>query len=95
MFTRKDYMSGKCTHDQYYGQMIIESSAVSVVSSLFTLDELRKAYAENKDFNTIPLQIWDNAAKLLSTNFRKYEDIPTLAGDVCILKRAAKFLVDE
>ena len=54
MFTRKDYLDGKCSHDEYYAQLVEGSNAKAVVLGHFTLDELRKMYEQDEHFNKVP-----------------------------------------
>ena len=58
MFTRRDYLDGKCSHDEYYAQLVRDSNAKSVVSSHFTVEELRDMYAQDEQFNKVPESKW-------------------------------------
>ena len=95
MFTRGDYLSGKCSHEEYYGQYV-DGNVRAAVLSVFNEYRLVNAYKQDKHFNTIPLYHWD----ALSLAFRFGAamgirgDIPTLAGKVSILKEAARQIVE-
>lgn len=54
---------------------------------------------KNQDFNNIPLQWWDKVMVPvpfeIAQKMRELGDYPTPAGVVCILKEAAKQIVDQ
>jgi hypothetical protein len=100
MYTRQQYLANECTHDEYYRQFV-DDFILHIVEQVFTLPVLRTAYAEDPVFNTIPLKRWDT---LTSTIFyySKCQDKLKQSGDtfslgtgVCILKAAAKILVEQ
>lgn len=92
ILTRKDYLDKKCTHDEYYGQ-IVQEVGISYANSP-ELKRIKKAYATDPHFNNIPLAEWDrkSAASQLTLfeAFKKRGDYWTLAGGVCVHKAAAK-----
>jgi hypothetical protein len=96
MFTRQDYLNGKCNHREYYAQFVNESIK-SMVKNNFGIERLRNSFTKDEYFNNIPLQSWDNLT--YSVNCRKelesLGDFPTLAGKVCILKEAARQLIES
>ncbi len=61
MITRKQYITGKASHREYYGQFVTEGVLVSVKN------RFGKALLLSKDpfFNDIPLKAWDDLAELL------------------------------
>ena len=85
MKTRKEYLNGVVTHSEYYSQFVTEATKNGVLSA-FSVDDLKKAYEEDKHFNTIPLSEWDQLAYAIN---RK----GTLAEKVCIVKEAARQLI--
>ena len=92
MITRKDYLDGKSTHDEYYAQFVTRAT-VSAVASRIGVDRI-KASAD-RSFNDIPLQSWDEIPTVFITSkMRECGDYPTPAGLVCINKRAAKMIRD-
>ena len=108
MFTRRQYLSGLCTHHDYYKQLVEESNAKDVVLYHFSLDDLRSMYKKDKYFNEVPthkmlsrknefflksIATWDILGERLLVPWRKYEDLPTLAGRVSVLKCAARMLI--
>lgn len=109
MFTRRQYLSGLCTHHDYYKQLVEESNAKGVVLSHFSLDDLRSMYKKSKYFNEVPphktlsrtnvpsiksITTWDILGEqLCGVQWKKYEDYPTLAGRVSVLKCAARLLI--
>ena len=112
MFTHKDYLDGKCSHDEYYAQLVEGSNAKAVVLSHFTLDELRDMFAQDEHFNKAPdskwfshsiigdkthdLETWDVlGTQLHGVDYKKYGDGESLAGRVCVLKCAARMLIEK
>lgn len=115
MFTHRQYMSGLCTHHDYYKQLVEESNARDVVLYHFSLDDLRGMYEKDKYFNEVPphkmisrknglskgimfsprsITTWDILGEFLfGVPWKKYEDYPTLAGRVSVLKCAARMLI--
>ena len=109
MFTRRQYLSGLCTHHDYYKQLVEESNAKDVVLYHFSLDDLRSMYKKDKYFNEVPthkmlsrknefslksITTWDILGEFLfGVPWKKYEDYPTLAGRVSVLKCAARMLI--
>ena len=88
IFTRKDYMSNKCTHEEYYGQLVTQSIKDHVTRAM------PQSIAKSKDpsFNDIPLDSWDRigAYSVPPGAFKKLGDFRTAAGVVCVLKEAAR-----
>lgn len=105
MFTREDYMEGKCTHDEYYAQFLggenSYTNAFDLILGRWKKEEIKKAYKEDPSFNTLPLNGWNVigwdvlSESLICRPFREFGDVPILAGKVCILKRAAKIIATE
>ena len=100
MFTHKDYViERKCTHQQYYAQFVTEEIKMIVVLN-FGLDTLKKAYQEDKAFNTIPLHKWDLLEIFLNVpimhdKFKQHQDFISQASVVCVLKEAARQVVTQ
>ncbi len=94
-FTRQQYMNKECTHQEYYAQFV--NNQVLKIVSRFKKKEL----IEGKDqhFNNIPLQYWDKM--LVPVPFEVFNkmkelgDYPTPSGVVCILKEAARQIVEK
>jgi predicted transcriptional regulator len=92
MFTRLQYLEGKCNHRQYYAQFVTNAHKARVNNSI---GKDRVVNTEDqKHFNSIPLHIWDRVSLPIPAEsielMKKANDYPTLAGAVCILKEAAK-----
>lgn len=87
MHTRKDYLDGKCSHDDYYGEIVEECG---VVISERTMEMVRRS--TDPHFNDIALQHWDQLGETISCSraLRERGDYLTKAGAVCIVKQAAK-----
>lgn len=100
MYTRQQYLNKKCTHREYYKQFV-DNAVLKVVEQRFTLDRLRRAYEEDENFNTIHLMYWDNLTRGLLYNWNvldvmdKTGETYSLSTGVCILKAAARILVER
>jgi len=99
MFTRKDYMDGKCIHRQYYAQFVTNYIKDTVLNK-FGIEKLVKSFNEDKYFNNISLSTWDRINYCVDTNptldlLKSLGEGYSLAGAVCILKEAAQQLVEE
>lgn len=94
--TRAQYMAGEITHREYYAQFVTPEVKAEILHR-FPIERLLKT-ADQKNLNSIPLHSWDQAAYSLrdvDALLRAAGDGPTLAGKVCILKEAAKQLIEE
>jgi hypothetical protein len=97
MKTRQQYLSGECTHEEYYNQFVDER-VKRIVLNRFKKEDLIKAYERNQSFNAFPLPVWDSLAQNIrfkSEDVKATGDYLTLAGSVCILKAAARLIVTE
>lgn len=61
-YNRKDYMSKKCSHDEYYAQFV-NSGVIEIVS--FHIGKDKILASEDEHFNDIPLKQWDVLAEPL------------------------------
>ena len=94
-YKRSDYMAKRCTYDEYYQQFVTVGVKLEVARR-FGLNHLTEAYEQDKSFNTIPLKKWDDTHILYKTvceRLHEAGDFPTLSGQVCIAKQAARMLV--
>ena len=94
MFTRKQYINKECAHRQYYGQFVDNRTKQRVLSGI-GLAALKKS--TDPHFNDIPLNKWDNLVPHCpgSSGFAKAGDYYTLGGGVCLLKEAARQILDD
>ena len=87
-YIRKDYMTNKCTHEEYYGQLVTQGMKEHVVRAI------PQALAKSTDphLNDIPLSTWDRLGMVYSLRdeFKALGDFKTSAGMVCVLKEAAR-----
>lgn len=111
MFTYKDYLDGKCSHHEYYAQLVDGSNAKGVVRSHFTIEELKEMFAKDEHLNWMPdnkylprrdirvsrsLGTWDCLGeRLVGVDWKKCGDYPTLSGKVSVLKCAALLIIEE
>ncbi len=104
-YTRADYMNGACSHRQYYGQFVTPYIK-ALVSRFIGKDRLMASKDEH--LNDIPLQLWDgiseNNKNILAISNELYgqgfsdsdgKRIYSLCNGVCILKEAAKQIIEE
>ena len=94
-FTRKQYMDGECTHDQYYDQFVTQDLKNTVLRSI---PEKQIIWSKDESFNDIPLRSWDWMARLNPVEpkkFKEFGDFTTLAGQVSALKAAARQIREE
>lgn len=97
MITRKQYMQGEASHEDYYGQFVTPG-----IKSMVLVWVGRQGVLNSRDphFNDIPLEIWDGLAM---SAFARGEIIPLLPSDesyslatgVCVLKIAARAIRDN
>lgn len=91
-YTRKQYMNGECTFREYYSQFVNEA-----VKSQVLLTIGKEALLKSKDghLNDIPLKKWDRIRPHTLNRLHEAGDSPTLAGAVCIVKEAARQIIEE
>ena len=96
MHTRKEYMSGDCTHQEFYEQMVTDEIKEGVRKSI-GLFRIMDSTCEH--FNDIPLSFWDtlgwNLSGAIDPQIKAASDHPSLAGRVCVVKAAARMLKRE
>jgi hypothetical protein len=91
-FTRKQYMERECTHREYYAQFVTDTTR-GMVARLIGVERLRESTDEH--LNDIPLQHWDRLPITLPRgSMQAAGDWLSLAGKVCILKEAARQLLE-
>jgi hypothetical protein len=89
-YTRQDYMNRKCSHSQYYAQFVTNEIKIHVLHCI-GYEKIKKSRDEH--FNDIRLNKWDLATVSMprvDSKMRESGDFVTLAGQVCILKEAAR-----
>jgi hypothetical protein len=93
IYTRKDYMSNKCTHEEYYRQLVTQGMKEHVARAI------PQALAKSTDpnLNDISLNTWDRLGMAygLRSEFEELGDIRSKAGMVCVLKEAARQVKEE
>lgn len=95
MITREQYINFKCSHREYYAQFV-NADTKNAVRDFIGENLLRISFKRDKNFNDIPLSIWDSCpfkynAKLMI----ECGDFLTPAGQVCILKEAALQIINQ
>jgi len=98
VYTRKDYLNGACTHQQYYSQLV-RPALVQQVKDAFGIKTLTSSKNDGH-FNHISLDRWDSLAFYSrhmpnEIEWKMVEDFPTQAGLVCIAKQAARMAVEQ
>jgi hypothetical protein len=99
MNTRQDYLNNKCTHREYYAQFVTPRIK-DEVRKYFGVEQLKRALATDEHLNSIELHKWDAlggypARRLSGAALKEAGDGSTMATTVCILKEAARQIVEE
>lgn len=93
MYTRQDYLSGRCSHRQYYAQFVDVHTKQHIFSHIGKHAIMQ---SKNEHFNDIPLGSWDTTT--LQWNGQALKEAGeemTMATKVCILKEAARQILEE
>ena len=96
MIHKKEYMDGNKVHEEYYGQFVTDK-VKQLVARTFSIPVL----LDSKDphLNDIPLKRWDFLVYYLGSStdrkLRECGDWLSLGTGVCILKQAAKQLIQK
>lgn len=99
VISRQAYLNGEVSHEQYYGQFVIEST-IDLVSRSITV----KLITESNDphFNDIPLYRWDLLSATIfagryfnSKKFTAAGDLYSPSSGVCIAKEAARQIKEK
>lgn len=94
MFTREDYMDDKCTHRQYWAQFVTAETRARVLAA-FGRERLVNT-EDQRHFNSIPLKEWDRiGVSMVRGTMEKHGDYLTQSGEICILKEAAKQIIEN
>lgn len=95
IFTRTQYMSGECTHHEYYIQFATPALRQEVARHIGV--ERIKA-STDPYMNDIPLADWDSTPVVSyyhATRMKQAGDYLTKAGAVCIAKAIAREIKNE
>lgn len=91
--TRKDYLDGKCSHQEYYRSIVAECG-ISLENDPIMSKVIASLKSGDQHLNNIPLRTWDVIAlgqrARMATVLKSRGDWLTLAGGVCIMKEAAR-----
>ena len=90
MISRQDYLAGKCTHRDWYGQFVTKGIVDNV---LHTIGKDRIRQSTDPAFNDISLHEWDGFASHhwgLTAKLAEAGDFLTLSAYVCVAKEAAQ-----
>lgn len=92
LITRTQYLNGRCSHQQYYAQFLTQAVFQKVLQNV---PFERIAASRDPHFSDISLGLWQIQVPALSaTLMREAEDVPTVAGAVCLAKAAARALLE-
>ena len=93
MLTRQDYIDGKCTFDDYYGQFVTDTIRFIVEG---TIGVERIMRSTDPHLNDISLYSWDRLEPLIKPlikeQMKKAGDHVALSSVVCVAKTAAKLI---
>lgn len=94
MITRKEYLDNSNTlHRAYYAQMVTEQHKRLVIQK-FGMNNLLKS--KDPYLNDLPLHSWDMIANFARfDNLSNYGENNSISAKVCILKEAAKQIIEE
>lgn len=88
-YTYQEYMANKCDLHTYYKQFVTEH-LLQYLRNKLSLQELQKAYAEDKHLNNVKtLSWWDAVPAATYAGLLSY----SMADNVCIAKTAARMLI--
>ena len=93
MKTRKQYINGDCTHDEYYGQFVSRGVILAVERMV---GATRIVESQDQHFNDIPLHVWDALNAPIrhicgqSISEANGSGGISLSDTVCVAKQAAK-----
>ena len=92
--TRSDYMEGKASHREFYGQFVNDDVIKVVVASISSKKILG---TEDKHFNDISNDFWDRVPMrhYMPIQFSDVGDFPSQAGLTCVAKEAARQYVER
>ena len=99
MKTKEQYRNKECTHREYYAQFVTPG-VKRIVKDRFGIEQLVNT-PDQENLNTLNLSTWDGLVPLLWMNFeicsllKSANEWRTLGTGVCILKEAAKQLIEE
>ena len=88
------YLDGNATHQEYYAQFVTPDM-LNLVERTFGKKALQDAFDKGAHLNAIPFAKWDALAPYVSADMKPMGDYRTLAGCVCILKAAARQIINE
>jgi hypothetical protein len=102
IITRKyylDHSSEPGMHRRYYAQFVNDAVKDMVITDMGGKEKLIAAYKKDEHFNSLPLYRWDSMAVALRSLYnsvgKQLGDYYSNAGAVCILKEAARQIVEE
>ena len=95
MITKQDYIDGKVSHREYYGQFVDLAVKAGILRDI----GLEKILAsKDESFNDIPLSVWDFLPCVRSNEINEKliacGDFPSMAVLCCIAKEGARQLRD-
>jgi hypothetical protein len=96
MYTRKDYIANKVSHEEYYGQFV---DAFVKDKVLRFIGKERIMASIDPHFNDIPLHKWDAVFCVCPSDIiaklELHGDSVSMAGLVCIAKEGARQIKGE
>lgn len=97
MITRQEYLQGKATHEEYYAQFVTPEHKSRVLAGIGLLKLLKSSERFYGDVASVDQ--WDRIAQphpqQSLDKLKECGDYMTQAGAVCILKEAARQLIEE
>jgi hypothetical protein len=95
MFTRNDYLEGKCSHREYYAQFVTETTKSALLAH--TTVKALQSSNDKKNLSDFSLVFWDSLHLPYGTITKMKEagDCYSMASNVCIFKEAARQILEE
>jgi hypothetical protein len=95
MITRKDYLEGRATHDDYYMDVLQAMPGKPALPA--DLETIREKLKTDSALNNSPLHRWGGLIGMFGADkaLRERGDYLTLAGIVCLQKAWAKHLAER
>jgi len=90
MPTRNDYVTGRCTHEEFYGQFVT-APILHYVQIKLGLEAI--VNSKDRAFNDIPLEKWDEAGLAICScraTMKLDNADNSVSTGVCIAKEAAR-----
>ncbi len=100
IFSRKDYMSKKCSFNEYYAQFVTDSMK-QIILNKFSKEQLTEKYNADEHLNNIPLKWWDQYEEFFKQSIARTnkringESVWSSCEHTCAMKEAARQIINS